>query len=173
MQIFDLLCEMKGNTISKDVNKTTLNFDQFETNHINVNIRDNTMVDDLFKTNIHYNSYMFLLWEMCFIQNHPFHRFCAGYVCEAKQTSLIWGTGSSCQSPSQSEGGHQPTKSQNMSFRHFRTFSLLKKSSEHCFSLGLQKYFSVLHLWNELYWQPVSHYLLLFMRYFQFPSTIV
>ena len=79
---------------------------------------------------------MFLLWEMCFIQNHPFHasRFCAGYVCEAKQTSLIWGTGSSCQSPSQSEGGHQPTKSQNMSFRHFRTFSLLKKGSEHCFS---------------------------------------
>ena len=54
MQIFDLLYEMKGNTISKDVNKTALNFDQFETNHINVNIRDNTMVDDLFKTNIHY-----------------------------------------------------------------------------------------------------------------------
>ena len=39
MQIFDLLCEMKGNTISKDVNKTALNFDLFETNHTNMSTR--------------------------------------------------------------------------------------------------------------------------------------
>ena len=36
MQIFDLLYEMKGNTISKDVNKTALNFDLFVANHINM-----------------------------------------------------------------------------------------------------------------------------------------
>ena len=80
MQIFDLLCEMKGNTISKDVNKTALNFDQFETNHINVNIRDNTMVDDLFKTNIHYIHTCFFCERCVLFKTIHFMR--AGFVLD-------------------------------------------------------------------------------------------
>ena len=60
---------------------------------------NNKVVDDESKSNIHFSS-MFLLWEMCFIQNHLFNssRFCAGYVCEAKQTSLLWRSERGCQS---------------------------------------------------------------------------
>ena len=118
---------------------------------------NNKTVGDVSKSNIHFSS-MFLLWEMCFIQNHLFNssRFCAGYVCEAKQTSLLWRSERGCQSVTIRETtANKVTKHVVPAFLH----SLSGEGSEMVLNIvfiGLPKYFSVLHLWNELYWQPVS-----------------
>ena len=70
---------------------------------------------------------MFLLCEMfqhkfgCFIQNHPFHRrqvLCWRYVRQNRQVCSVEAGGGLSVSQPQSER-RQPTKSQNMSFRHF------------------------------------------------------
>ena len=137
MQIFYLPFTMKDDTISKDVNKAAVNFDLFGADHIN--IRDNKMVEDLSKTNIHLIQYMFLLSEMCSIQNHLFDasRFCARYVCEAKQTSLLWRSGSRPVSLRHNPRDDKVTKHVVPAFVTYSPFFIrwrLKKGSEHCFS---------------------------------------
>ena len=109
---------------------------------------------------------MFLMCDMfqhefwCFIQNHIFHtwsRFCVRYVRQNRQVcSGEAGRGLSV--------SHNPRDDKQQSHKTCRSgictssflYPLKNKGSKKIFLLWLPKYFSVLHLWNELYWQPVS-----------------
>ena len=108
---------------------------------------------------------MFLLCEMfqhkfgCFIQNHPFHRrqvLCWRYVRQNRQVCSGEAGGAVSQSATIRETtANKVTKHVVPAFLH----SLSDEGSEMVLNIvfiGLPKYFSVLHLWNELYWQPVS-----------------
>ena len=119
---------------------------------------------------------MFLLCEMfqhkfgCFIQNHPFHRrqvLCWRYVRQNRQVCSVEAGGWAV-SQSQSER-RQPTKSQNMSFRHFYivpSLSVEGSKNINCFFSGFQSISPFFTCGMSCIGNLSVHYLLLFIGCF-------